>query len=175
MMELTDWRGNVYRKGSRVLYAAMSGRSVELQEAVVVEIYTAYMDQKSYKWKKLKEGEEVPYQLCWNPELQDYTPGLDRVKSEVRVKLQPNGRGSRDFHMRNDTAVSYVNRDSGEEVDWKYISKNYYGTAEKDQWGYTKDYQAVHNKIAEDGWERKETYVTPKPVTLTVIDNITVI
>lgn len=37
-MKLTDWRGNEYGVGTRVIYARSSGRSVEMQEGTVTKI-----------------------------------------------------------------------------------------------------------------------------------------
>lgn len=36
--QIVDFRGNIYRVGDTVVYPRMSGRSCELQEAIVVEI-----------------------------------------------------------------------------------------------------------------------------------------
>lgn len=179
-MELTDWRGNTYREGSRVIYAAMSGRSVELQEATVLEIKTVYQDPDKYKWVKLEEGQEIPRKPLWNFDTNSYDYIGDPVRTEMRVKLQPEGRGSRDFSIREDTKRSYVNKHTGEEVDWKYINKTYYEPVtveafkEHGKSGFA-DYRKAYEAMERDGWEHKETYVKPKPVTLMVINNITVI
>jgi hypothetical protein len=178
--ELIDWRGNRYTVGTRVIYAAMSGRSVELQEATVLDIIKSYKDTNDYKWKRYELDEAVPFKQVWDRELQRYVDSEERSETKISVKLQPEGRGSRDFHMRTDSVRTYVNEHTGEEVDWTYIDKHYYEPAAIEHWKRTgsrigTNYAKVSEKMAEDGWERKETPIKPRPVTLHVIDNITVI
>lgn len=93
-MRLTDWRGNEYGVGDTILYARMSGRSCEISEATVVDIWQAYSDGGRYN--RLAEGDEVPTVQVFNYGTREYETRPARI--EVRVKVQPNGRGSRNFY-----------------------------------------------------------------------------
>jgi hypothetical protein len=132
-MKLTDWRGAEYGAGDTILYPRMSGRSCEIAEATVVDIWQAYYDFDTYKWKRVAEGGELPmvrrHIVFSDPPEFEEVP----VDAVTRVKVQPNGRGSRDFSRS----------------DYSYV------------------------KNAEGEYERVETGI--KPVTLNIIDNITVI
>jgi len=55
----TDWRGNDYAKGTLILYARMSGRSCEMAEGVVKDLYEVYYGD-DYTWHKLAPGETAP-------------------------------------------------------------------------------------------------------------------
>jgi hypothetical protein len=146
-MKVTDWRGNAYTIGDTVLYPRMSGRSCEMAEATVADIWLTYTSPETYKWVRLKEGQEPP--IVWhsgmgeNPE--DPTgPNIWQrreapAKTELRVRLQPNGRGSRDFYR----ADSVFLRDEN-------------GSMIRDE-----DDRAVR------------VQVPIKPVTLTVVENVT--
>lgn len=72
-MKLTDWRGNDYGVGATVIYPRQSGRSVEVKEAVVLDIYEVYRDPEDWSWKRLPEGELMP----------------DDRPVELRVRVQP--------------------------------------------------------------------------------------
>ncbi|MFI6813242.1 hypothetical protein ACIBG7_12560 [Nonomuraea sp. NPDC050328] len=124
----TDWRGNTYTIGTTVLYPRMSSRSCEITEGVVIDIWDAIYDPKVYKWVRADPD---------NPTHQAIT-GRDR---EPRVKIQPNGRGSRNFY-RSDSRPA---RDENGE--------------------YILDARGFRV------YEKTEL----KPVTLTILDNITVI
>ncbi|WP_282203928.1 hypothetical protein [Kitasatospora fiedleri] len=78
-MRLTDWRGAEYGVGDIVLYPRMSGRSCEMQEGTVTDIYVAVRDPETYGWKRLAEGA---------------TP--DGQPTEMRVQILPT-RSSREF------------------------------------------------------------------------------
>ncbi|MEU7096037.1 hypothetical protein [Kitasatospora aureofaciens] len=93
-MKLTDWRGNEYGVGDIILYPRISGRSCEISEATVVDIWETYRGDRG--WKRLAEGEPVPEKEYWN-----YAEGAYERRpaaTEIRVKVQPNGRGSRQFY-----------------------------------------------------------------------------
>lgn len=96
-MKLTDWRGNEYGVGDTVLYARMSGRSCEISEATVVDIWEAYPDYNLRRgwWVRLQEGQQPP----------------EGKRTETRVKVQPNGRGSRNFYR---TDYDYVKNAEGD-------------------------------------------------------------
>lgn len=71
-MRLTDWRGTEYGVGDTVIYPRQSGRSVEVKEAVVLDISKFYRDS-DWNWQRMpEEGLTVG-----NP------------KTEIRVKVQP--------------------------------------------------------------------------------------
>ncbi|MFI9553691.1 hypothetical protein [Nonomuraea endophytica] len=82
---LTDWRGNTYTVGTTIFYPRMSGRSCEIQEGQVIEIWEAVFDNRKYRWVRFDAD----------------NPNHQGVKRETRVKIQP-GRGSRGFY-RDDT------------------------------------------------------------------------
>ncbi|MGW0061429.1 hypothetical protein ACWDTT_16065, partial [Streptosporangium sandarakinum] len=77
---LTDWRGNTYSVGSNVIYGRMSGRSVELSEGTVIDIWYARYDTVRFKgWTRIDPSEATD-------------------KDGLRVKIQPHGPGSRSFY-----------------------------------------------------------------------------
>lgn len=108
-----DWRGNHYTVGSLVLYARMSGRSCEMAEGRVVDLYEVYYD--NYKWNKLAPGESAPEYETWRwkhnetGDIQRYPPSdLDEREAhwknvevsvpcevERRAKILPTNRTSR--------------------------------------------------------------------------------
>ena len=79
-MNVTDWRGNTYTLGDTILYPRMSGRSVEMQEAVVVDLYHVHYSRETWDWARLPEGEAVT------------------AETPLRVRVRPTGRGSRKFY-----------------------------------------------------------------------------
>ncbi len=175
-IELTDWRGNTYTVGTKVIYAAMSGRSVELQEATVLAIEKKYKDSETYSWKILKPGQAVPHRRIWNRDQQDYVDSNEEVETKLSVKLQPNGKGSRNFSMRNDSIISWIDPEGNEHShdEMEEILKAIHGP--RSSWGGPTGYTYTQHWIPQDfGWERKETYVLPRPVTISIIDNITVV
>ncbi|MFI6497146.1 hypothetical protein [Nonomuraea typhae] len=127
-MTLTDWRGNPFTIGTTIFYPRMSGRSCEIQEGVVIDIWDAVYDRDVYRWVR------------FNPEKishQDAT-GNDR---QTRVKVHPTGRGSRNFYRSDQRLVT------------------------DEQGEYVRD---EHGRAV---WES----VDLKPVTLMIIENITVV
>lgn len=88
---MKDWRGNEYYIGSTVIYPRASGRSVEITEAVVEDIYMVYYHKDKCKWVRVPEGEAPPEALVGT----NYS-GLPEIKT--RVKLKPTGPGSRAFY-----------------------------------------------------------------------------
>ncbi|MER7365953.1 hypothetical protein [Nonomuraea wenchangensis] len=75
-MTLTDWRSNPYTVGTLILYPRSQGRTVEVQEGKVLDI-----------WDVVWAGRWVRFE----PNNTDHE-GLERV---TRVKVQPTGRCSR--------------------------------------------------------------------------------
>ena len=105
-MRVTDWRGNEYGVGDRVVYGRMSGRSVEMQEGVVLDIWETYQDRENYKWRRLAEGETAPSKQRYSRETGKLEPTGEPEDTLTRVKLQPTGKGSRNFG-RGDHAYSW--------------------------------------------------------------------
>lgn len=136
MTTLKDWRGNEWGVGSVILYPRMSGRSCEIQEGTVERIWWV---KTGFKTEGSRWGSwEVP-------------EGTE--EAVMRVRVRPNGRGSRDF-CRTDRVARYRVKATGEILGWKdfYLSGHY-----KD----SDSYEVVWNAIP------------LKPVTLTVTENIT--
>jgi hypothetical protein len=95
-MTLTDWRGNPYAIGTLIFYPRMSGRSCEIQEGIVLDIWDVVRDRSKFAWIRFDAS---------NPSHQD----TERV---TRIKVQPTGRSSRDFYRSN----HQVKRDEHGEV-----------------------------------------------------------
>lgn len=96
-MRLTDWRGNEYGIGDTVLYPRTSGRSVEMSEATVADIYHVYYGD-NYKWERWDgEGPEPTKRVFdgWDEEGNRKTKEVSGL--EIRVQLQPTGHTSRNF------------------------------------------------------------------------------
>jgi hypothetical protein len=49
---LTDWRGNEYGVGSKILYPRSEGRSVEMQEGIVEKITPRRVTRYNYQTKR---------------------------------------------------------------------------------------------------------------------------
>ncbi|MEV0617604.1 hypothetical protein AB0I81_30085 [Nonomuraea sp. NPDC050404] len=80
-MTLTDWRGEPYTVGTLIIYPRAQGRTVEVQEGEVLDI-----------WEVVWSGRWMRFE----PDNADHK-GLERV---TRVKVQPTGRCSR-YDMRH--------------------------------------------------------------------------
>lgn len=175
-MRLTDWLGTEYGVGDTIVYPVGSGRSVEMQQATVLDIWTVYNCPKDYKWKRLKEGEEVPSKLRWNADTHEREPNGEPVDTQLRVRLQPNGKGSRDFHTRTDDKLVYIDPDGNDITYDEMISRlepehGAQYTRTDDIWLNTSrnwDYRDF-------GYTTRRDAVTPKPVTLINYENITVV
>ena len=145
---MKDWLGNEYNKGDKVLYAAMSGRSVTMVLAEVVSI---------------------------NPKKDD----------KFTVTVRPLGSSRWKQHHGHDY---YVDTRTGEKVTNLYSGANY---TNPEYWskfgGYYKDGKRYdsnslhHYELIERGYRYEpgelQPYIEqrndgPKPVTLTVTENI---
>jgi hypothetical protein len=124
-VKMTDWRGNEYDTGSLIVYPAMSGRSCEIVEAVVVEVYGVVRNEKTYGQRRAADGEQP---------------------KSIRARVQPTGRGSRRFYR------------STERTDWIDDEGNVVPSGE---W--------------RPGLTMRRTPTSPRAVTLTILDNITVV
>lgn len=94
---MIDWRGHPYTIGSTIFYPRMSGRSVEIQEGRVVDIWDAVYDLDRYKWVRYDPAK--PVEFTGDP--------------VTRVKVMPTGKGSRNFYRTGET---YQRDASGELV-----------------------------------------------------------
>lgn len=181
-MELTDWLGNEYGPGDLIIYPVGAGRSIEMQQATVVDIWTVYMCPTDYKWKRLKEGQEVPTKEegHWNHsggKSEWVSDGHKPVKTERRVRLQPNGKGSRNFSTRADSKTTYIDSE-GNEVSHEDMVRTLEAkhgpqyTKNNDLWsGWTRNWD-----YGDFGYKSRRDAIQPKPVTLTMgIDNITLL
>lgn len=180
-MKLTDWLGNEYGPGDKVIYPVGASRSIELQMAEVIDIWTVYQCPEDYKWKRLEEGEEVPTKEEFEWERSGEKPiriskGHVPVRTELRVRLQPLGKGSRDFHTRTDSKMAYIDPD-GNEISYEEMVKRLeaeHGPQYSNP-GNKYSYDWHRNWDYEDfGYSSRRDSIKPKAVTLTLgIDNIT--
>lgn len=112
----TDWRGNEYTVGDTVLYARMHGRSCEMAEGVVTDLFEVYYDRvgRTYKWIKLAPGELAPFETVYkyvhkvtgeiSPYNHRHSPDAEeweskqvtlRMETERRAHIMPTGNTSR--------------------------------------------------------------------------------
>lgn len=132
-----DWRGNHYTVGSLILYTRMSGRSCELAEGRVADLYEVYYGHDDYKWHRLEPGEKTPEYETWRwkhnetGDIQRYPPSdLDEreahwknvevsvpCETERRAKILPTGRTSRGFGYYNKKWVYDEKTGKGEFVE----------------------------------------------------------
>ena len=113
-----DWRGNDYTVGDTVTYPRGSGRSVEMTEAVILDLYEVwYRHDGPYRWVRLAEGELPPFKqegrredLDGNALGRDVIASIDyrlrrwvmhetdeREETKRRATLQPTKLSSRRF------------------------------------------------------------------------------
>lgn len=96
-MKLTDWRGNEYGVGSKVLYPRMDGRSCEVREAIVVDVWQVYWGD-NYKWERWTDDRPEPMKEVFSHWGEDGKQVYEEVSAlETRIKLRPTGRSSRGF------------------------------------------------------------------------------
>lgn len=133
----TDWRGNDFTVGDTILYARMSGRSCEMAEGIVEDLFVVYNDPDKYKWVRLPENGPVPTHEVWrwrNPETGELKWGYggwgDRegyervqvtepVETERRAKIMPTCRTSRfnSYEERHRKFIYDEKAGTGEFVD----------------------------------------------------------
>lgn len=176
-MRLTDWLGNEYGVGDTIIYPVMSSRSVEMQQAIVLDIWIAYQCPEDHTGKRLKEGEPVPTKEEFYWERTGDIPvrvskGHKPVDTDIRVRLQPDGKGSRGFYTRRNSETIWVDPD-GNDIDYDEM-KDRLEAEHGPQFagpGYP------HRWMPRDfGYTTRTEAVTPKSVTLTQgVDNITFI
>lgn len=176
-MRLTDWRGNEYAAGDTVIYGAMSGHSITMVEGTVTDIYKVYRADQD--WKRLDDGQEAPLQ-----------PWQDEASVQLRVVVSPTNstrwtqhrdrtryknRNTGKYMDPNSGDGKHVERSSGfihvpsgrylsyDDVEHEFGSSALFSSRNDDlQWVNTiyKDYV-------------EEVKEAPKPVILTVTENIT--
>lgn len=124
-----DWRGNLYTVGSLVLYARMSGRSCELAEGRVVDLYEVYRNQ-DWKWVKVPAGKEAPLVKKWKcydeagEEMRCHGQGCVR-EDEVRTPADTERRAKIMPTMRTSRFNSYAHRNKKWVWDEKTSSGGY--------------------------------------------------
>ena len=106
-MKLTDWRGNEYGVGDMIVYPRASGRSVEMSDGVVTDIYKVYYSPEAYKWKRF-DGAEPP------------DTGRS-ARTATRVQVKPTGLGSRGF-WRGDWREYRAVRDGEKQAEIKPVT-----------------------------------------------------
>jgi hypothetical protein len=95
-MRLTDWRGNEYGVGDTVLYPRVSGRSAEISEGTVTDIYQVYYGD--FKWRRWRGEGPEPTKFVFDGWDEDGKRKEKEVSAlGTRVQIQPSGRTSRDF------------------------------------------------------------------------------
>lgn len=177
-MQLTDWLGNQYGPGALIIYPVMSGRSVTMQQATVLDIWTVYNCPEDYKWKRLKEGAEVPTKEEWewdhsvNPPVR-ISMGRTPVETALRVKLQPEGTTSRGWSARTDEVSHWIDPE-GNDIEWDALTARIFKEHEYDI--YDHRIPVNQRKHPTDfGYSVRREAVTPKPVTLLNYENITLV
>ena len=198
-MQMKDFLGNEYGVGDKVLYAAMSGRSVTIVLAEVVSITKHYRNIDKWDWVKIGLDEEVPFRTRWNRETRQDEPTNERVETEIRVSVQPLNSSRWKQHYGR---TRYIDTRTGKGIDpfsgsGKHMVGNYYERQSdgervyyedaKDWTEFTDHYYAgrwyfgAPDAEIPEGWrwvkQEFKNYVKkieegPKPVTLSITDNI---
>jgi len=148
-----DFLGQEYDVGDKVLYAAGSGRSITMVLAEVVGISKHYRDPDEWHWVKVGMDDPVPHKRRWNRETKEYDPLAEEVDTEIRVSVQPLNSSRWEQHSR---VKVYTDKRTGETI------KNPY---DDEHWG-----AGTKGNLFKDHVEITE--FPPKPVTLSVTDNI---
>jgi hypothetical protein len=129
-MRMQDFLGHEYGEGDLVIYAAMSGRCVNMIFGRCVEVYEVYRSPDTYDNVKLADGEPAPFQQKygyfdsqgnlvenWNDrselEWRSYET-TERIETYIRVKVQPL-RGARWTQHSNKTY--YVDTRNGKRIN----------------------------------------------------------
>ncbi len=173
---MTDWLGNEYGPGDRVLYAAGSGRSITMVLGEVIDAYRVYRDQDSYSWKRLSEGEAPPLLRVWDHDLKEYVDSGKPVDSEHRVRVRPLGSSRWEQHSFK---RYYVDTRTGKHMDpfsqWpSHIKTGGYRIDESGNRISATDYSPGSRSVPLE-WndyveERREGEI--RAVTLTVTENV---
>ncbi len=194
---MKDWLDQEYGVGDLVLYAAGSGRSITMVLARVVSIYKVYRDPDKWGWTRIGVDDDPPFKREWNREIKNYVDTSEREETELRVQVQPlNSSRWTQHHKR----TRYIDTRTGKGIDWSVVDKKtglyrhcdggYFEnpfTGEKvHEYEYHSHPELRHFRSWDKSslpypWKRVERrfkdYVQeikeePKPVTLTVTENI---
>ena len=171
---MKDWLGNDYDVGDKVIYAAMSGRSVTMVLAEVIEIF---------------EGPKYGYAYY------QHDRELADDEKEIKVRLQPL-KSSR--WKQHSSRTRYIDSRTGKGIDPfrtdKHFTGGYYENLETGKQATCLDYTTYPDFIRylrpyewgapdtiPEGWrfvkQEFQPYVQkieeePKPVTITITENI---
>lgn len=158
---MKDWLGNDYGPGDRILYAAAAGRSITMVLAEVVSINELIYDEERYQFVRI-----------------DTAPGATIAESTERktsVTVQPLKSSRWEQHGGH---TRYIDTRTGKGID-PFLDKHVAGG------GYRIN-KLTGKRMAIDDYSTmnydwvttefkdyvKEIHEGPKPVTLTVTDNI---
>ena len=185
---MKDWLGQEYGVGDKVVYAAMSGRSVTMVLAEVVDMYKVFRNE-DFEWQRIGMGEEAPMHTVW----QRGEQVEERRETQLRVSLQPLGSSRWEQHSNR---TRYIDSRTSKGID-PYRGKNH-GVG--GYWENSKTQERVDDDDAREdprigyrrywdtsdvpeGWHHVKWSFAPhvqevkegkpKPVTLTVTENIT--
>ncbi len=173
-MKLRDWLGNEYGPGDKVIYPVGISSSVEMQMAEVLDIVTVYSCPIKHTWKRLDEGAEIPFKKHWeNGELVDSD---ERVRTELRVRLQPLGIGSRRFGYRNTEDSYWLDPDGNrvKNLDKMYAELENEHGPQYERGSYSIFTTNTHWQPEDFGYSRVTDAITPKTVIISAgVANIT--
>jgi hypothetical protein len=156
---MKDWLGNDFGPGDTVLYAAQSGRSVTMVLATVVSINELY-EIEYCKWHRIESDTIVPAD----------------AERRTTVTVQPLKSSRWEQHYGR---TRYIDTRTGKGINpWldKHVASGGYRrnkltgerVSDKD-YSYSGEYEYVPTVFKD---YVKEIHEGPKPVTLTVTDNI---
>lgn len=74
---MTDWRGRSYQTGDGIVYPRMSGRSCEMSDGMVTDIWETRRDREKWEWVRKDPG--APWQEGdeWRVQIQPYNSSRD--------------------------------------------------------------------------------------------------
>jgi hypothetical protein len=174
---MKDWLGNDFGPGDTVLYAAGSGRSITMILATVVSINESYFDNVVWEWRRVDSDTII----------------LDNTQRKTTVTVQPlkssrweqHGGQTRYIDTRDATRI---NPWCGNNPDgtYRHLDGGYYQcktSGERVMYENTREHfgRIFGHYESPEGWEWvpinfkdyvQEVKEGPKPVTLTVTDNI---
>lgn len=120
----TDWRGQPVHIGDTVVYPSGSGRSSQMTEGVLIDVWRVIRDER-WNYKRIEPDEEPPIKLVWevvrdddgNPVEEDGVYLRHQVQVpdfEWRARIQPTGdsrwRGHGDWRETGDAHTDYAEK-----------------------------------------------------------------
>ena len=87
--QFVDWRGNPVKPQDIVLYPSMSGRSCQMTEGILIDIWQVYNDPETSEWVRLGVGEEVPMKRIPPWMRAEGGPAEEPCPLLWRAKIQP--------------------------------------------------------------------------------------